>query len=359
MDNENNKMNKIKLGITIGDLNGIGPEVLIKAISDSRITDICTPVIYASAKVLSYHRNIAKVNDFRYKIALSGQRVIDGKINLVNCWTENVSINIGNITEEGGKYAKLSLDSALYDLKEGHIDALVTAPINKKAMSLINFGFMGHTDYLADYTKSNNTMMMMLHGDLRVAMLTHHIPLSEVPNKVSKKNVVDAIKNLNKTLVEDFNKEKPLIAVLGLNPHAGDEGVIGAEEQKTIRPAIEEAKNNGIFVNGPFPPDSFWGKMEFKKYDAVLTMYHDQGLIPFKLLAFNNGVNYTAGLPFIRTSPDHGTGFDIVGKNVANHNSFLNAIYEAIDLAKNRMEYKDAHENAIEKRAKPSEEVDE
>ena len=351
-------MNKIKVGITIGDLNGIGPEVLIKAVSDPRITDICTPVIYASAKVLSYHKNIAKVNNFFYKIALSGQRVAEGKINLVNCWTENVMINIGKIAEEGGKYAKISLDSAIYDLKEGYIDALVTAPINKKAMSLIDFGFMGHTDYLTDVTKSTNSMMIMLNDDLRVALVTHHLPLKDVPLSLSKEKILKTIEDLNHTLKMDFDKEKPLIAVLGLNPHAGDEGVIGNEEIDIIRPAILEAKEKGIFVNGPFPADSFWGTFGYKKYDAVLAMYHDEGLIPFKLLSFGKGVNYTAGLPFVRTSPDHGTGYDIVGQNTANHESFLNAIFSAVELTKNRLEYKEARENTIEKRAKPSEEAE-
>ncbi len=352
-------MKKIKLGLTIGDLNGIGPEVLIKAISDKRITDICTPIIYASAKVVSYHRNIAKVDDFRYKIAMSGERVVDGKINLVNCWTENVSINIGNVTEEGGKYAKLALDSALYDLKEGHIDALVTAPINKEAMSKIGFGFKGHTDYLENYTKSEEAMMIMLNGDLRVALVTHHIPLSNVAPIINKDMILNSILKLNNTLKRDFDKEKPVIAVLGLNPHAGDGGVIGKEEEEIIRPAILEAKNKGVLVNGPFPSDSFWGKFEHKKYDAVLAMYHDQGLIPFKLISFGQGVNFTAGLPFVRTSPDHGTGYDIVGKNTANHESFLNAIFEAIDLTRNRIEYEESRKNTIEKRAKPSEEADE
>lgn len=352
-------MNKIKIGLTIGDINGIGPEVLIKALSNPRITNLCTPVIYASSKVISYHRNIAKIDDFRYKVAPFADRIVEGKVNLINCWTENVSINIGNTSEDGGKYAKLSLDSALYDLKEGHLDAIVTAPINKKSMSLINFGFMGHTDYIADFTKSENSMMIMLNGDLRVALVTHHTPLKDVSALITKKKVFNAINNLNDTLIKDFDKEKPLIAVLGLNPHAGDEGVIGNEEDETIRPAIIRAKEKGILVNGPFPPDSFWGTATYKKYDAVLAMYHDQGLIPFKLLSFGNGVNYTAGLPFIRTSPDHGTGFDIVGKNIANHESFLTAIFEAIDLAKNRREYHKSRENAIEKRAKPSAEANE
>lgn len=289
---------------------------------------------------------------------MSGQRITKGKINLVNCWTENVSINIGKVTEEGGKYAKISLDSAIYDLKEGYIDAVVTAPINKNAMSLINFGFMGHTDYLTDVFKSDNSMMIMLNDDLRVALVTHHLPLKQVPAQLTKEIILKSIEDLNEILKMDFDKEKPLIAVLGLNPHAGDGGIIGIEEEEIIRPAILEAKDKGIFVNGPFPPDSFWGTFSFKKYDVVLAMYHDQGLIPFKLLSFGKGVNYTAGLPFIRTSPDHGTGYDIVGKNIANHESFLNAIFSAVELVKNRKEYKTAKQNAIQKTAKPSEEAD-
>ncbi len=352
-------MEKIKVGITIGDVNGIGAEVLIKALSSSGITDICTPVIYASAKVLSYHRNITKIDGFKYKIAFSGDKIIPGKINLINCWTENVSINIGKVTKEGGEYAKISLDSALYDLKEGNIDALVTAPINKEAMSLIDFGFMGHTDYLENHTGSKKARMIMMNDELRVAMMTHHIPLKDVESQLSKKSIYDAIKELEETLKIDFGIDKPLIAVLGLNPHAGDNGVIGTADKDIIRPAIEQAKNEGIFVNGPFPADSFWGKLTYKKYDAILTMYHDQGLIPFKLLSFGGGVNYTAGLDFVRTSPDHGTGFDIAGKNIANKGSFLNAIYAAIDVTKNRKEYHEMRKNKIEKRAKPPEEIDE
>lgn len=350
---------KIKLGITIGDVNGIGPEILIKAVSDSRITDICTPVIYASAKVISYHRNIAKVDNFFYNTASSSDKIVEGKINLINCWTENVNINIGTNTVEGGKYAKVSLDSALFDLKDKKIDALVTAPINKKSMSMIDFGFKGHTDYISSFCNCDNSVMIMLSEDLRVALLTHHIPLNEVSSFVTKKNILDSLESLNQIMIKDFDKEKPLIAVLGLNPHAGDGGVIGKEEQEHIIPAIEDAKNKGIFVNGPFPSDSFWGTMEYKKYDIVLAMYHDQALIPFKLLAFTDGVNFTGGLPFVRTSPDHGTGYDIVGKNIANHESFLNAIFTAVNIAKNRLEFEDSRKNALIKRAKPSEEIDE
>lgn len=350
---------KIKLGITIGDVNGIGAEILIKAVSDPRITDICTPVIYASAKVISYHRNIAKVDNFLYNTASSGDRIVEGKINLINCWTENVSINIGTATMEGGKYAKISLDSALFDLKEGKIDALVTAPINKKAMSLIDFGYKGHTDYISSFTNSPGSLMIMINEDLKVALQTHHIPLSEVSKSLTKEKILESIESLNQILIRDFDKERPLIAILGLNPHAGDEGVIGNEEVEIILPAIEEAKKKGIFVNGPFPSDSFWGTLEFKKYDVVLAMYHDQALIPFKLLAFVDGVNFTGGLPFVRTSPDHGTGYDIVGKNIASHESFLNAIFTAVNITRNRMEYDESRKNALIKRAKPSEEIDE
>jgi 4-hydroxythreonine-4-phosphate dehydrogenase len=350
---------KIKLGITIGDVNGIGPEILIKAVSDPRITNICTPVIYASAKVISYHRNIAKVDNFFYNTASSSDKIVEGKINLINCWTENVNINIGTNTVEGGRYAKVSLDSALFDLKDKKIDALVTAPINKKSMSLIDFGHKGHTDYISSFCNSDNSVMIMLSEDIRVGLLTHHIPLNEVALFVNKKNILDSIESLNQIMIRDFDKEKPMIAVLGLNPHAGDGGVIGNEEQEHIIPAIEEAKNKGIFVNGPFPSDSFWGTLEYKKYDIVLAMYHDQALIPFKLLAFTDGVNFTGGLPFVRTSPDHGTGYDIVGKNIANHESFLNAIFTAVNIAKNRIEFEDSRKNAMIKRAKPSEEIEE
>ena len=350
---------KIKVGITLGDVNGIGAEVLIKSVSDPRITEICTPVIYASAKVISYHRNIAKVDNFVYNIAPTKDKIVEGKINLVNCWTENVNINLGSATADGGKYARISIDSALYDLREGTIDALVTSPINKQAMDMYGFGFKGHTDYLADYFNTENTIMFMLNDDLRVALMTHHIPLQDVPKKITKEKITEYLKIINEILIRDFDKEKPLIAVLGLNPHAGDGGVLGKEENEIIIPAIEEAKNQGYFVNGPFPADSFWGNLEYKKYDVVLSMYHDQALIPFKLLAFENGVNFTGGLPIIRTSPDHGTAYDIVGKNVANQESFLNSIFTAVNIANNRREYEENRQNPLIKRAKPSEEVDE
>lgn len=350
---------KLKIGITIGDINGIGPEVLIKSVSDPRITDICTPVIYGSAKVISYHKNIAKVENFFYNIANTKDKIVEGKINLINCWNENVTINIGTATKDGGKFAKLSLDTALTDLNDGVIDALVTSPVNKQALDMINFGFKGHTDYLAHFTSQDLTIMMMVNDDLKVALMTHHIPLMDVEKYITKDSVMGNLKLLNEILIRDFDKERPIIAVLGLNPHAGDGGLMGKQEIDILSPAIAESKSNGIFVYGPFAPDSFWGTLEFKKFDAVLCMYHDQALIPFKLMSFEKGVNFTGGLPFVRTSPDHGTAYDIVGKNVANHESFLNAIFTAVNITKNRMEYDSNRKDALIKRAKPSEEIDE
>jgi len=278
-------------------------------------------------------------------------------VNLINCWQENVTINLGTATEDGGKYAHISLDRAVQDLKAGLIDALVTSPINKKAMSMANFPYKGHTDYLGSVFTDNPPLMLMVSEDLRVAVLTHHIPLSEVAQHVTRENISKTLEILHKALVQDFDIEKPVIAVLGLNPHASDEGVIGNEEELIIRPAIIEAKKNGFFVSGPYPPDGFWGSGKWKKFDAILCMYHDQGLIPFKMHSFGHGVNVTVGLPFVRTSPDHGTAFDIVGTNTANESSFRADLYLALDMALNRKEYVEMRKNKLEKIAKPSEEV--
>jgi len=350
-------MDKIRIGITIGDVNGIGPEVIIKTLENQKLLDMCTPVIYASAKVMSYHRNVAKADNFNFKTVSDIKRLYNDNVNLVNCWIDNVTINLGKITESGGKYAHISLDRAVQDLKEGNIDALVTAPINKKAMNLVGFPYMGHTDYLGDQFKEENHLMVLADDSLRVAVLSHHIPLREVADTVTKDNIMRTLKLLNKALITDFDIEKPHIGILGLNPHASDEGVIGNEEETIIRPAIIEAKKSGLLVSGPYSPDAFWGKADFSKYDAILAMYHDQGLIPFKMHSFGNGVNITVGLPFVRTSPDHGTAYDIAGKNIANPDSFRAALYQAIDLARNRKTYGEMSKNRVEKTAKPSEEV--
>ena len=350
-------MDKIRIGITLGDVNGIGPEVIIKTLENPKIIEMCVPVIYASAKVMSYHRNVAKSDEFNFKTVSDVKRLYHDKINLVNCWNENVTINLGKITEEGAKYAHIALDQAVTDLKEGHIDALVTGPINKKAMNLIGFPYMGHTDYLGDVFKTEEHLMLLVDDDLRVAVLSHHVPLRDVADLVTKQRILQTLEVLNQALIMDFDLEKPHIAILGLNPHASDEGVIGNEEDKIIRPAIIEAKKSGLLVSGPYSPDAFWGSLKYKKFDAVLAMYHDQGLIPFKMNSFGKGVNVTAGLPFVRTSPDHGTAFDIAGTNTADPDSFRAALYKAIDLAKNRKNYYDTRKNRLEKTAKPSEEA--
>jgi len=350
-------MDKIRVGITIGDVNGVGPEVLIKTLENPKILEHCTPVIYASAKVMSYHRNVANSDGFIFKTVSDMNRLYRDKINLVNCWHENVTINLGRTTEDGGKYALLSLDRAVEDLKQGHLDAVVTCPISKKAMNLSGFPFKGHTDYLADRFGNPNHLMILADDELRVAVLSHHVPLREAADLVNKDDIQRKLELLNKALMIDFDIEKPHIAILGLNPHASDEGVIGDEEDQIIRPAIIEAKKSGLLVSGPFSPDAFWGSAKYKKVDAVLAMYHDQGLIPFKMNSFGRGVNITVGLPFVRTSPDHGTAFDIAGKNEANPDSFRAALYAAIDLARNRKNYYKLRENSVEKTAKPSEEV--
>ena len=354
---KNLNMDKIRIGITLGDVNGIGPEVIIKTLENPAITNMCIPVIYGSAKVVSYHRNVAKSDLFSFKTVSDIHRLYHDKVNLVNCWNDNVTINLGKITEEGGKYAHIALDEAVKDLKEGNIDALVTGPINKKAMNLVGFPYMGHTDYLGDKFQTEDHLMILVDDQLRVAVLSHHIPLRDVPQKVTKPNLLNTLNVLNQALIMDFDLEKPHIAILGLNPHASDDGVIGNEEDTIIRPAIIEAKKSGLLVSGPYSPDAFWGSVKYKKFDAVLAMYHDQGLIPFKMNSFGNGVNVTVGLPFVRTSPDHGTAFDIAGTNTADPDSFRAALYQAIDMARNRKNYLEFRKDRLEKTAKPSEEA--
>lgn len=342
-------MYKPKIGITIGDVNGIGPEVIIKILSDERLFNQCIPIIYGSSKVISYHKNIVEPRQFEYVNLSSVDRAEENTVNIINCWSENVNITLGEPTKDGGKYAALSLESALQDLKEGHIDAMVTAPINKLAMSMINFGFPGHTEYISRFFGVEDSLMCMVQNELRVALVTNHLPIAVVSSTIDKALIKKKIDVFHQMLIEDVGIEKPLIAVLGLNPHAGDGGVIGDEDDKIVRPAIVESKEGGKLVFGPFAADGFFGSGEYKKYDGILAMYHDQGLAPFKLLSFGRGVNYTAGLPFVRTSPDHGTGYDIVGKSIADPQSMRQAIYLAIDTIRHRRNYKTWNENPLQK----------
>lgn len=344
----------MKIGITIGDINGIGPEVIIKALSNPKVLSSFTPVIYGSYKVLSYHKNIVKESNIGFHSVSSGKQAVNNKINLVNCWEENINITIGKATDDGGKYAYLALDKAMSDIKEGNIDAIVTAPINKQAMQMAKFPFPGHTEYFTSNDGKEQSLMLLTSDALKVALVTNHVAISDVPSAISKELIIEKIKILNKTLIEDFGYERPVISVLGLNPHASDDSVIGNEEEKIIRPAIVESKKQGILAAGPYPADGFFGSGLWRKSDAVLAMYHDQGLIPFKALTFGTGTNVTGGLSFIRTSPDHGTAYDIAGNNEADATSLLQAIFTAVDMVKNRSEYFSSRENALVRREKKS-----
>ncbi len=331
------KNKKPIIGITIGDVNSISPEVIIKALNDSRILNILTPVIYGSTKVLSYYRKALDVNDFNYGQIKDFDQLNFKRVNVINCWNDMIEINSGLGTEETGKYAFMAIKEAVKDLKEDKLDALVTGPINKKNIQSEEFNFPGHTEYIASEL-GGESLMMMVSDIMRIGVVTGHIPLKEVNKLLTKQLVEKKLKILEKSLKNDFQIAKPKIAVLGLNPHAGEEGLLGNEEEKIIEPAIAELKNKGKLIYGPYSADGFFGDGSYSRFDGILAMYHDQGLIPFKALSFENGVNYTAGLSKIRTSPDHGTGFSIAGKLVANETSMREAIFLAAEIAKKRME---------------------
>ncbi|MCB0522786.1 MAG: 4-hydroxythreonine-4-phosphate dehydrogenase PdxA [Saprospiraceae bacterium] len=341
------KKNRPVIGITVGDINGIGLEVILKALSHKRMLDICIPVIYGSSKVVSYHKNIVALDEISFYGQRNAERLHYDKINVVNCWQENVNITLGKPTDQGGKYAHISLENAVRDLKTGLIDALVTAPIHKKSMQLAGFTHVGHTEYLTQELNATNSLMLLASDRLRVALVTSHIPLHEVATSITKEHIIEKLRIFDDALRMDFGLERPNIAVLGLNPHAGEEGMLGHEEEKIIRPAVVECKKRGMMVFGPYAADGFFGSGQFNKFDGILAMYHDQGLIPFKALTFGSGVNFTAGLSAIRTSPDHGTAFDLAGKNEADPSSFLHAIFMAIDLHRNRKEYQELKRGAV------------
>ncbi|QBJ86856.1 4-hydroxythreonine-4-phosphate dehydrogenase PdxA [Chryseobacterium gleum] len=342
------KNHKVRVGISIGDFNGIGPEIIMKSLKDKTITDFFTPVIFGSGKLFTYQKNIFKLNlNFNYINEASQAQA--GKLNMVNLTKENVNVELGVPTEESTKMAIDSLEAATEALIKGDIDVLVTAPINKDEMVKMGFKHAGHTGYFEEKFNKKG-LMFLVTEDLKVAVSTHHIPIAQVAENISKEKIKKQIKVLNQTLVEDFCIQKPKIAVLGLNPHAGDGGVIGNEEIEIISPAIKELSDNGILAFGPFPADSFFQPNKYKNFDAVLAMYHDQGLAPFKTLAYEEGVNYTAGLPFIRTSPDHGVAYDIAGKNIADEQSFTEAIFTAIKVFKNRSEYSELMSDRLQPR---------
>ena len=337
----------IRIGISIGEVNGVGPEVVMKTFSDTRMLQVCTPVIYGSAKTLSFHRKALNIQDFNYNTVRNVKEIISRKVNLLNCWEEEIKIEIGIASKLTGPYAFKALENATNDLANGYIDALVTAPIDKHTIQPDNPNFKGHTEYLAEAFKTTDYLMFLVAGNLRVALVTGHVPLSKVAGLISKESILMKLKVMQTSLKRDFGIRKPRIAVLGLNPHAGDNGVIGNEDLEIIIPAIKEATNAGILAYGPYSADGIFGAGGYKNFDAILAMYHDQGLIPFKTLAFETGVNFTAGLPFVRTSPDHGTAYDIAGKNIASENSFREAVYLAVDIYKKRQEYDAVNANPL------------
>jgi len=343
---------KIKVGITHGDFNGIGYELIFKTLSDERITEMCTPVIYGSLKIALYHQKMMELPQVSFKNIHSSADAYEGKVNIVNCIDQEAKVDFAKATAESGKAAYAALERAVSDLKNGTIDVLLTAPINKHATWSDNFRFPGHTEYLENhFSKDNATKsLMMLVGDsLRIALVTAHIPIAAVSTSITKELIANKIRLFDKSLRQDFNILRPRIAVLALNPHAGDNGVIGTEEAEIITPAIEEVEKSGVLVFGPFPADGFFGSERHKQFDGVLAMYHDQGLIPFKTIAMEQGVNFTAGLPIVRTSPAHGTAYDIAGQNKASETSFRQALYLSLDIHRNRLTYKEISSNPLQK----------
>jgi 4-hydroxythreonine-4-phosphate dehydrogenase len=352
-------LSKPRIGISIGDINGIGLEVILKTLAIKELRDRFIPVLYGSSKVISYHKNIISDEEFPFHPLRSAERLAPDRINVVNCWQDNINITLGKPTDISGQYAIISLEHAVKDLKDKRIDALVTAPVSKEALQMANFPYTGHTEYLQHAMGVKGSLMLMIQDELRVGLATNHLPIKQVAEAISKELILSKLHIFQDSLKIDFGIDRPTIAVLALNPHAGDGGLIGNEEERFIRPAVVEAKKGGMMVLGPFPADGFFGSGQYAKFDGILAMYHDQGLTPFKTLAFGGGVNFTAGLNAIRTSPDHGTGFDIAGKNLADHHSFMQAVFKAIDLARNRRDYFEMRSNALVRRDKPAELEDE
>ncbi|CAM1334614.1 4-hydroxythreonine-4-phosphate dehydrogenase PdxA [Tenacibaculum aestuariivivum] len=336
---------KIIVGISVGDINGIGIEIILKTFEDKRMLEFCTPVLFASNRLVSYHKKNLKLNNNIYVIN-SIDKIAHDKINLMNSWKDEVKIELGKITKAGGKFAYKSLEAATDALKNNHVDILLTAPISKENIQSEEFNFPGHTEYLEENLEGKSLMILMTEK-LRVGLITGHIPISKVAESITPELIKEKVEIMHTSLKQDFGITKPKIAILGLNPHCGDNGLIGKEDNMITRPTIAEIKESGKLVFGPYAADGFFGSETYKQFDGVLAMYHDQGLAPFKALSFGNGVNFTAGLNKVRTSPDHGTGFDIAGKNKANPSSFKEALFTSLQIFKNRKEYSKLTENIL------------
>lgn len=357
MSNNNNNSGaphrRLRVGITQGDTNGVGYEVILKSFAAPELTELCTPVIYGSSKVMTYHRKAIALQAFQANILKNNSQPKEGVVNLIEVIDE-VKVELGTPDKAAGRAAFVALEAAVSDLKSGNIDVLVTAPINKDTIQSDEFRFAGHTEYLEASlgdrdNDRDNALMILCNDKLRVALVTTHLPLAAVPAAITVENVVEKLNVFNRSLREDFNIVMPRIAVLALNPHAGDNGLLGTEEKTVITPAIKQAGDNGILCFGPYPADGFFGNEQYRHFDGVLAMYHDQGLAPFKAIAVDDGVNFTAGLPYVRTSPDHGTGYDIAGQGIANENSLRQAIYTAIDIYRNRVRFEEMYRNPLKK----------
>jgi 4-hydroxythreonine-4-phosphate dehydrogenase len=337
----------IIVGISHGDINGIGYEVIIKALMDSTINEICVPVVYGSPKVAAYHRKALNINNFSFNNIRSAEEANPKKANLINCLDDNIRVELGKSTPQGGEAALISLEKAVSDLVSGKIDVLVTAPIDKKNIQSEQFQFKGHTEYLKSRAGADDVLMFMISESLRIGVATGHMPLKDVPGMITADLILKKLRLMNQSLILDFGIRKPRIAVLGLNPHAGEDSLLGTEEAEVIAPAIQQALKEDMLIFGPFPADGFFGAGSFSKFDGILAMYHDQGLTPFKALSFDTGVNFTAGLSFIRTSPVHGTAFKIAGKGEASENSFRQSVYLACDIFRNRQMYAEITRNPL------------
>ncbi len=340
---------KPRIGISIGDINGVGPEVVVKTFADPRMAELCTPVIFASGKLMEAARKGLEEVQFPFKVVKDFGSLDANGVNVFSCWEDDVAMQPGVLTEAGGKYAVRSLMVATQCLKDGQVDALVTAPLHKGNTRVADFPYTGHTPYLKEAFGAKDVVMLLYSGALRVGLATEHVPVAAVSGMITKELLLSKLHIIKDALVRDFGIDKPRIAVLGLNPHAGDEGHIGREELDVIKPAVDELQGKGWLVYGPYGADAFFARRSYAEFDAVLAMYHDQGLIPFKTIAAGEGINYTAGLPVIRTSPDHGTAFDIAGKDMADPSSFREAVFAAIDLLRNRKEYAEATANPLQR----------
>ncbi|MCQ2295261.1 MAG: 4-hydroxythreonine-4-phosphate dehydrogenase PdxA [Bacteroidales bacterium] len=336
---EKKKQTPVRIGITQGDINGVSYEVILKTFSDCRMFDFCTPILYGSTKVASYHKKLLSLHqDITFNGIHEAKEAADHKFNVINLTNDEIKIEVGKLTDVAGAQSRLSLNKACEDLKEGCVDVLVTAPISKKNIQSPDFDFPGHTEYLS-HQFGCSSLMIMVCDRMRIGIVTNHLAIKDVPDAITHNVLFDKIMLMNESLKRDFGIPMPKIAIMALDPHAGDNGVIGNFDMTVVKPVIDEVQSKGVLAYGPYPSDGFFGNSEFTKFDGVLALYHDQGLIPFKLMSFTEGVNFTAGLPYVRTSPAHGTGFDIAGKDKASEQSFRRAVYLACDILRNRKEY--------------------